>query len=57
MKSVNLEEAELNHILAGADYVEGGEADEEPGSSPELLGAVETPTVNAVSAQGMAQNE
>ena len=43
-------------ILAGADYVKGGEADEEPGSSPELLGAVKTPTVDAVSAQGMAQN-
>ena len=38
------EEAELDRILAGADYVEGGKADEEPGPSPELLGAVETPT-------------
>ena len=50
------EEAELDRILAGADCVTSGEADEEPGPSPELLGAVETPTVDAVSTQGMAQN-
>ena len=32
------EEAELDYILAGADYVEGGEVDEEPGPSPEQRG-------------------
>ena len=36
------EEAELDCILAGADYVEGGEADEEPGPSPEQHGKRET---------------
>ena len=32
------EEAETNHILTGADYVGGGEADEEPGPPPEQRG-------------------
>ena len=36
------EEGELDRILAGADYVEGGEADEEPGLSPEQRGKRET---------------
>ena len=40
---MNLEEGtELDHILAGVDYVEGGEADEEPGPSPEQHGKRET---------------
>ena len=39
---MNLEQAELDHILAGADYVEGGEANEEPGPSPEQRGKRET---------------
>ena len=36
------QEAVLDRILAGADYVEGGEADEEPGPSPEQRGKRET---------------
>ena len=36
------EEAELDRILAGADYVEGCEADEEPGPSPEQRSNRET---------------
>ena len=50
-------DAELNRILAGPYYIEGGEADEETGPSPELLGAVKTPTVDTVSTQGMALRE
>ena len=40
------EDVELDRILAGADFTEGGEADQEPGLSPELIGAVATPTVD-----------
>ena len=36
------EEAELDLILAGADYVKGGKEDEEPGPSPEQRGKRET---------------
>ena len=42
------EEAELDRILAGVDYIEGDEASEQPGPSLEFLGAVTTPTVDAV---------
>ena len=38
------EEAELNRTLAGADYVEGCKADEEPGRSPEQRGNREIAT-------------
>ena len=47
------EDMELERILAGTD----GEADDEPGLLPELVGAVNTPTVDAVSTQGMAPRE
>ena len=53
-------DTELNRILVGAesaDYIEGGKVDEEPGPSPELVGAVVTPTVDAVSAQRMASHK
>ena len=44
---MNLDEGmELDRILA--------EADDEPGLSPEIVGAVVTPTVDAGSAQGIA---
>ena len=36
------EEVELDRILAGADYVEGGKADEEAGPCPEQGGLKET---------------
>ena len=48
------EDVELDRILAGKDFAEGDEADQEPGLSPELAGVVTTPTVDAASAQGMA---
>ena len=41
-------DVELDQILAGADFTEDGEADQEPGLSPEIVGAVATPTVGAV---------
>ena len=50
-------DAELDCILARANFTEGGEVDDEPGLSPELVGAVTTPTVDAVRAQGMAPRE
>ena len=43
IEKMNLEEeAELDRILAGAGYVKGGEADEQPGPSPEQRGKRET---------------
>ena len=51
------EEVEFDCILARANYIEGGEADEERGSSPELPGAVDSPTLDAVSAQGMTPHK
>ena len=51
------EDVELDRILVGADFTEGGGADKEPGLSLELVGAVETHTVDAGSAQGMAPRE
>ena len=48
------DKAELDRILAGADYIKGSDANEEPGPLPELLGAVKTRTIDAVSVQGMA---
>ena len=45
-------EAELDHILAGANYTECDETSEQPGPSPELIGAVTTFTMAAVSAEG-----
>ena len=47
------DDVELDFILAGADFTAGCEVDE-PGLSPELVGAVVIPTVDAGSAQGMA---
>ena len=38
------EDAELERILAGADFTEDGEANDESGISPELVGADTTPT-------------
>ena len=37
------EDVELDCILAGADFTEGGKADDEPGLTPELVGAVVLP--------------
>ena len=51
------EEAELDHILAGADYTKCGEAMEQPRSTPELLGAVRSPMNDAAGAEGMAHRE
>ena len=51
------EDMELDCILAGVDFTEGGEVDDEPGLSLELVGVVVTPTVDAGSAQGMASRE
>ena len=48
---------ELDCILAGADFTESGEADDEPGLSLELVGVVVTPTVDTGSAQGMTPRE
>ena len=44
------EDVELDRILAGTDFTEGGEANDEPGLSLELelVGVVVTPTVDAV---------
>ena len=50
-------DVELDRILVEADFTEGGEADDEPGLSPELVGAVVTPTVDAGSAQEMVTHE
>ena len=50
-------DVELDRILGGADFTEGGEADQEPGLSPELVAAVATHTVDAVSAQGIATRQ
>ena len=43
------ENAELDCILAGVALIEGDKADGKPGLLPELVGAVVTPTVDAVS--------
>ena len=51
------EDVELDRILSGAEFTEGYEADNEPGLSPEIVGAVVTPTVDAGSAQRMAPSE
>ena len=48
---------ELDRILVEADFTESGEADDKPGLSPELLGAVVTPTVDTGSTQEMAPHE
>ena len=52
-------DTELDRILAGADYMytECDEMSEQPGFSPELIGAVTTPTMDAVSTEGMATCE
>ena len=50
-------EAELDHIQAGADYTESDEESEQPGPSLELIGAVTTPPMDAVSAEGMVPRE
>ena len=52
-----LEEAVLDHILVGADYTECEEAMEQPGSTPELLGTVRTPTNDAGGTEGRAPCE
>ena len=51
------EEAELDHILAGVDYTKCDEATEQPGSTPELLGAVRSPMNDSGSADVMAHCE
>ena len=48
------EDAELDRILAGADFTEDGAANDESGISPELVGAVPTPTHDAQCTQEMA---
>ena len=47
-------DVELDRTLAGADFTVDGEADDEPGLSLELVGAVVTPIVDALSTQEMA---
>ena len=44
----------MDRILAGADFTE---TDNEPRLSPELVGAVVTPTDDAISTQEMALRE
>ena len=48
------EDEELDRILAGADFTE---TDNEPRLSPELVGAVVTPTDDAINTQEMARRE
>ena len=55
--SFNLENAELDRILADADYVEPNQTTVKPGPIPELLGALESPINNANSTEGMAPRE
>ena len=50
-------DAELERILVWADCIVGAEANEEPGPLPEVVGAGQTPKVDAVSTQGMASHE
>ena len=50
-------EADLDCILAGADYTECNGASEQLGPSPQLNGAVATPTMDAVSTEGMVPSE
>ena len=55
---MNLDDnVELDRILAGAEFTEGGESDQESAFSPELVGSFATPTVDAVIAQGTAPRE
>ena len=51
------EEAELDHILVGANYTECNKVTEQPGPSPALIGAITTPTKDTVSTEGMAPHE
>ena len=51
------EDADLDRILAGADCTEDGAGNNESGISPELVGAVPTPTHDASSTQEMALRE
>ena len=48
------EDEELDRILNGADLTE---TDDEPRLSPELVGAIVTPTADALSTQEMALRE
>ena len=50
-------EAELDHILAGTDYTKCDEPTERPGSTPELLGTVRSPTNDAGGTEGMEHSE
>ena len=51
------EDAELDRILAGADFIEDDAANVESEISPELVGAVSTPTQDAQGTQEMALRE
>ena len=51
------EDEEINRILAGADFIDTEEAEGEPRPTPELIGAIESPTIDAISTEGMAPNE
>ena len=51
------EDNHLDLIVAGGDYVEPDQAMSEPGPTLELLGAVESPTDDTVSPEGMAPRE
>ena len=52
---MNLEEdTELDRILAGVDFTEDGAANDQPGLSLELVGAVKTPTLDAAITHEMA---
>ena len=48
------EDEELDRILAEADFTE---TDDEPSLSPELVGAVATPTADALSTKEMSLGE
>ena len=52
-----VEDDEIDRILAGADFVESEEAEGEPRPTPELIGAVQSPTIDAASTEGMAPRE
>ena len=52
-----IEDDDMDRILTGANYVEPDQVILDTGSMPELLGAVESPTGDTVSREGMAPRE
>ena len=51
------EDAELDPILVGVDFIESDEADEEPGHLPELIRAGATSTIDAVPGVSILRKE